>query len=230
LDTTGFLAAWAPYSGIEATALAVVLFAVGAALIFLGRGMKTPLGIRGPGKAGGFLILATWVISLVVLVLVEAILKAISSPRPSVPSPIEPVTIASGICCFAAIAYLTRSTGWKVALGSAFVGTAAAPMIFELPFDLIVMGRANAPGYIVLAFFLPLFLVEISTLSMLQLSPLTRVSRYTAFSLAAMFGVWAVWALFGFAYPADPVSFTLNSISKVISFVAATTLFLGGTR
>jgi hypothetical protein len=38
------------------------------------------------------------------------------------------------------ILYLTRRWGWKVALASAVIGTAAAPMIFELPFDLIVIG------------------------------------------------------------------------------------------
>ena len=33
--------------------------------------------------------------------------------------------------------------GWKVAVASAVIGTAAAPMIFEFPFDLIVMMRTN---------------------------------------------------------------------------------------
>lgn len=96
------------------------------------------------------------------------------------------------------------------------MGTTAAPMIFELPFDLIVMGRANAPAYVTLIFFAPLLLVEISTFSLLQLSPLTKATKYIAFSLAVMFAVWGVWALFGF---------TLNSISKVVSFVTAVTLF-----
>jgi hypothetical protein len=230
LDTSSFLVGWIPYSGIGAATLALTLFALGALLIFYGRRLSVPREIRGPGRAGGLLIVATWAISLFVLVLVEAVLRAISSPRPSVPSPIEPVTIACGIGCFCFITYLTRSSGWKVAFGSAFVGTAAAPMIFELPFDLIVIGRASAPAYIILAFFLPLFLVEVSTFSLLQLSPLTKVSSYTLFSLAAMFAVWGVWALFGFAYPADPVSFTLNSVSKVISFATAATLFLSRAK
>jgi hypothetical protein len=39
----------------------------------------------------------------------------------------------------------SRRWGWKVALASTVVGTAAAPMIFELPFDLIVMARTNPP-------------------------------------------------------------------------------------
>jgi len=230
LDTSSFLAGWVPYSGFGAVSLAALLFVFGAALILYGKRMTSVYRLNGPGRAGGFLVFATWAISLVVLVLVEAILRAISSSRPSVPSPIEPVTIACGVGCFAAIAYLTRSSGWKVALGSAFVGTAAAPMIFELPFDLIVMGRANAPAYITLVFFLPLFLVEVSTFSLLQLSPLTKVTRYTAIALGSMFIVWGVWGVFGFAYPSDPVSFTLNSVSKVISFVTAATLFAGNAK
>ena len=43
---------------------------------------------------------------------------------------------------FFVILFLTRRWGWKVALASAIIGTAAAPMIFELPFDLIVMTRS----------------------------------------------------------------------------------------
>jgi hypothetical protein len=46
---------------------------------------------------------------------------------------------------FFVILYLTRRWGWKVALPSGVIGTASAPMIFELPFDLIVMARTNPP-------------------------------------------------------------------------------------
>jgi hypothetical protein len=230
LDVSSFLVGWAPYTGVGAALLALLLFGAATLLVYYGRRLTTALGIKGPGRTGGILIVATWIISLAVLLLTEALLRALTAQRPSVPSPIEPVTITCGVCCFVAIAYLTRSHGLNLALGSAFVGTAAAPMIFELPFDLIVMGRGNAPAYITLIFFTPLLLVEISTLSLLQLSPLTKVTRYTAFSLATMFAIWGVWALFGFAYPADPVSFTLNSLSKVVSFATAVTLFFNETK
>ena len=227
---SSFLVGWAPYTGAGAALLALLLFGAAALLLYYGRKMTGSRSIRGPGRAGGLLIFATWVLSLLVLLIAEAVLRGLTGPRPSVPSPIEPVTITCGVCCFVAIAYLARSSGMKLALVSAFVGTAAAPMIFELPFDLVVMGRANAPDYIVLIFFLPLLLVEVSTFSLLQLSSLTRITRLTAFTLAAMFAIWGVWALFGFAYPADPVSFTLNSISKVISFVTAVTLFFSAKK
>ena len=83
---------------------------------------------------------------------------------------------------FFTILYLTRRWGWKVALASAVIGTAAAPMIFEFPFDLIIMTRTNPPipTHPMLyrqLFFLPLFLVEFSTVSLLTLLPSIRVNR-----------------------------------------------------
>jgi len=65
-------------------------------------------------------------------------------------------------------------------------------------------------------------------MSFLTFSPLTRLSRYTLFSLAGFFAVFAVWAAFGFSYPSDPLDTALNDTSKVVCFVAAVTLFLGG--
>jgi hypothetical protein len=217
---------WAPYRGVGAVLLALTLFAVVALLVFLGRRRIRALPLGRVGKLNGVFLFTIWLLSLAVLLLLVTLVRELPPRRPQVPSPITPVTIACGIASFIMIAYLSRASGLKVALASAFVGTAAAPMIFELPFDLIVIGRSCAPVYVALLFFMPLFLVEISTLSLLQLSPLTGVSKYTAYSLAGMFAVFGVWALFGFAYPADPISFSLNSISKVLSFTTAITLFV----
>jgi hypothetical protein len=146
-------------------------------------------------------------------------------------NPISPITDISGIATFIIIAYVAGSHGLKTALGSAFVGTAAAPMIFELPFDIIVMGRTYPPvppatTLFRLLFLLPLFLVEISTFSLLTLSPLTNLSKYTLFSLPGMFFVFAVWAALGFSYPTELIPFALNGISKILSFVTGITLFL----
>ena len=52
-------------------------------------------------------------------------------------NPISKVTIISAIAVFTTMTYATRKNGVKSALGSALVGS----MIFELPFDLIVMNR-----------------------------------------------------------------------------------------
>ena len=68
---------------------------------------------------------------------------------------------------FLMILYFTRRWGWKIRLASAVIGTCAAPMIFELPFDLTIMARINPPIpnhalLYQLLFFLPLYLVEMS--------------------------------------------------------------------
>jgi hypothetical protein len=132
---------------------------------------------------------------------------------------------------FFVILYLTRRWGWKVALASAVIGTAAAPMIFELPFDLIVMARTNPPipTHPMLyeqLFFLPLFVVELSTTSLLTLLPSMRVTAYAAYAVAGMFAVFGVWAAFGFAFPAGPLPLALNVIAKILCFVAAIMLFV----
>jgi hypothetical protein len=107
----------------------------------------------------------------------------------------------------------------------------AAPMIFEFPFDLIVMARTYPPippdpALYRALFFVPLFLIEITTLLLLRLSPMVRLTRATFFSFALMLGVFAVWALSGFGYPSAPVPITLNVVSKILAFVTVLTLFL----
>jgi hypothetical protein len=69
-------------------------------------------------------------------------------------------------------------------------------MIFEFPFDLIVMTRTNPPipTHPMLyrqLFFLPLFPVEFSTLSLLILLPSMRITAYACYAVAAMFVVFA---------------------------------------
>jgi hypothetical protein len=75
-------------------------------------------------------------------------------------------------------------------------------------------------------FFLPLFIVEFATLSLLTLLPSMRVTAYSAYAVAAMFVVFAVWAAFGFAFPTEPLPLALNVISKILCFVAAIMLFV----
>jgi hypothetical protein len=134
---------------------------------------------------------------------------------------------------FFVILYLTRRWGWKVALASAVIGTAAALMIFEFPFDLIIMARTSPPipTHPMLyrqVLFLPFFLVELSTVSLLTLLPSMRVTACASYAVAGMFVVFAVWAAFGF-FPAEPLPLALNVISKIMCFVAATMLFVWRT-
>jgi hypothetical protein len=227
---------WSPYVGTDAVFLAVTLFAIGVLLTYLGTRLIGAVGIKRPvGKAVGVFMIVIWGLSLATF-LIAAVTYVVQLYQQNLlgtppTNPISPITELCGLATFLIIVCLTVNHGWKVALGSAFVGTAAAPMIFELPFDLIVMFRTYppippSPNLFRLLFFLPLFLVEISTFSLLTLSPLTKLSKYTMFSLAGMFFVFAVWAFFGFSYPSDVLPITPNGISKVLSFVTAITLFL----
>jgi len=225
--------------GTDAVVLAVTLLAIGVLLTYLGTRLIRAVGIKRPGKTVSAFMITIWSLSLATFLIayvtygIQLYEQHMLASPPT--NPISPITDICGLGTFIIIVYLARNHGLKVALGSAFVGTAAAPMIFELPFDLIVMGRTYppippAPTLYRLLFFLPLFLVEISTFSLLTLSPLTKLSKYTLFSLAGMFFVFSVWAFFGFSYPFSPISVTLNGISKILSFVTAITLFLKANK
>jgi hypothetical protein len=231
---------WAPYTGTDPILLAALLLAIAAAFAYFGVRLRSAIAPARPGREISIFMVLIWVVSMVAFfvdsitygfVLLQANLVAVYQSY-TAPNPVSHVTEACAAATFVIILLLTRRHGFKVALLSAFVGAASAPMIFELPFDLIVLNRIYppippAPIIFRLLFFLPLFLVELSTMSFLTFSPLTRLSRYTLFSLAGFFVVFAVWAVFGFSYPSDPLDTAFNDISKVLSFVTAITFFLG---
>jgi hypothetical protein len=149
------------------------------------------------------------------------------------PSFVEPrlivgkFTFVDALVTFFVILYLTRRWGWKVALASAVIGTAF--MIFEFPFDLIIMARTNPPipthpmVYRQL-YFLPLFLAQFSIMSLLTLLPSMRVTAYASYAVAGMFVVFT--GALGFAFPAEPLPLALNIFSKILCFVAAIVLFV----
>jgi hypothetical protein len=225
--------------GTEAVVLGVILLAVGVLLAWLGTRLTGPLKAERPRRTVGVFLVMVWVLSLATfLVALIAYVVQLNEEHliETLPTnPIHPITGLSAAVAFVIIAYTARHHGWRPALGSAFIGTAAAAMFFELPFDLIVMARAfppipPEPNLYRLLFFLPRLLVEISTFSLLTLSPLTRLSKYTLLSLAAMFFVFSIWAFFGFGYPSDPLTIALNGISKVLAFVAVVTMFVDPER
>ena len=231
---------WAPYTGTDRILLALSLFLIAAAFTYLGLRLRSSIRPARPGRALSVLLALIWVVSLLAFfvdsitygfVLEEAGLVGVYRSY-TAPNPITHLTEACAAATFVIIVLLTRKHGLKVALLSAFVGAVSAPMIFELPFDLIVLNRIYpaippAPTLFRLLFFLPLFLVELSTMSFLMFSQLTRLSKYTLFSLAGFFVVFAVWAAFGFSYPSDPLDTVFNDASKVLSFLTAITFFLG---
>ncbi len=224
---------WSPYGGSNSILLAGVLCIVTGVLMYLAIRLPDPIEVKRPGKFIGISLVVIWLLSVTTFLVavttyVRALYQQVGHFTGPV-NPITPVTELSGLVAFFVIAYLARRSGFWIAFGSAIVGTIAAPMIFELPFDLIVMWRTYPPAPEIpftLLFFLPLFLVEVSSFAMLALSPVMKLSRYTLFLLAGIFLIFAVWALFGFAYPAAPIPVALNTIAKILAFATAVSLFL----
>ena len=227
------LYSWVSYSGGEAILLAIVLLVVASGFAYADQLLRAPFRVTRPGNTAAGFMIATWLLAIynvgvatyVYGLLVKQAYPGFVAPR------VRVGTFVDATATFFVILYLTRRWGWKVALASAVIGTAAAPMFFEFPFDLIVMTRTNPPipthpmPYRQL-FFLPLFLVEFSTVSLLTLLPSMRVTAYAAYAVAGMLVAFAVWAAFGFAFPAEPLPLALNVISKILCFVAAILLFV----
>jgi hypothetical protein len=227
---------WFSYGG----AARVVLVVVAAGVAGVGLRLRGPVRLPRPGQTARTVMLAAWGTAVVAFLVClgiyvhQLLQQHLIHSRPA--QPVFPVTAACMIALFIGILYLGRSLSkedddagrW---LGSAFIGTIAAPMIFELPFDLIVMTRtypavAPHPAVYRVLFFTPLFLAELTTLALLSLSPLVRLSRMAFFGFALMLLIFAVWALFGLGYPSAPLPFAFNATSKVVAFVVALSLFL----
>lgn len=224
---------WLPYTGNSATILALVLLIIAATLIYVGIRLQHKLAVKSPGKFTAVTILLVFILSSLSFLTAGATYAQALDAQViwfQVPdNPITIITFLSALVTFIAIAYLTRHGGFKMALVSAITGAIAAPFIFELPFDLIIFGRIYSPTPEIqyrLLYFLPLFALAITSYSMLAMSPFMKLSKFTLFALAGMFLVFTVWAWFGFSYPSFPTPYALNAISKVMSFVAAITLFL----
>jgi hypothetical protein len=224
---------WVSYSGGEAILLAIALLVVASGFAYAGRRLRTPLEITRPGGTVAGFMIAIWLLAIYTVIVATFVygLQVKQAYPDFTAARVRVGTFLDAPVTFFVILYLTRRWGWKIALASAAIGTAAAPMIFEFPFDLIIMIRTNPslPTHPMLyrqLFFLPLFLVELSTVSLLTLLPSMRVTAYASYAVAGMFVVFAVWAAFGFAFPAEPLPLALNVISKILCFVAAIMLFV----
>jgi hypothetical protein len=224
---------WISYGDGEAILLAIVLVMVAGGFAYAGKRLRAPLRLTRPGATVAAFMIAIWLLAIYnAFVATHVYGLQVKQAYPGfVAARVRVGTFVDALVTFLVILYLTRCWGWKIALASAVIGTAAAPMIFEFPFDLIVMTRTNPPipTYPMLyreVFFLALFLVEFSTLSLLTLLPSMRVTAHACYAVAGMFVVFAVWAAFGFAFPAEPLPLALNVISKILCFVAAIMLFV----
>ncbi len=225
---------WLPCAGSQAVFLAVVLLLVAVVLTFLGTRLRHPVKGQHPGRAAAVLLVLIWILDFLTFGICsatyyQALTKQFGAFTPP-PNPISNVTAVVGFIAFVFIAVQTSRFGWKMALESAIVGAIAGPMIFELPFDVIVMGRIyprpTALLQLTLLYFLPLFLWELASFLLLTLSTAAAVTRKTLFALAAMFFVFAAWALLGFSFPDTPPTIALNAIGKILAFAAAVSLFL----
>jgi hypothetical protein len=224
---------WVSYSGTAAIVLIVVLAAAAAAVAYAGARLPLPARLPRPGRAAKIVMLAAWAAAIAALLVSVAAYETqvyraglARAPRPD---SITPVTL-TGVCVvFVVIALAQKARGWRVAVGSAVIGAAAAPWIFEVPFDLIIMPRTHPlvdPGLYRLLLFGTLILTGITTVALLSLSPAARVRRATLWCVAGMLAVYAGWGLFGFSYPSAPGPVTLNILSKILALVTAVTLFL----
>jgi hypothetical protein len=226
-------ASWVSYGGGEAILLVIVLLVVASGFAYAGKRLRAPLELTRPGVTTAGFMIAIWLLAIYTVGVATFVYGLqVKQAYPGFAAPrVRVGTFVDALVTFFVILYLTRRWGWKVALAGAIIGTAAAPMIFEFPFDLIVMTRTNPPIPIHpmlyrQLFFLPLFLVEFSTVSLLTLLPSMRVTANASYAVAGMFAVFAVWAAFGFAFPAEPLPLALNVISKILCFVAAIMLFV----
>jgi hypothetical protein len=226
---------WFSYGGAARVVLAVVLVAVAAGVSAVGFRLRVPMRLPSPGRRARTVMLAAWGTAIVAflvcfgLYLHQLIRQHLIHSRP--PQPVFPVTAACMIALFLGILYVGRSLGQEARVGSALIGAVAAPMIFEFPFDLIVMTRtypavAPDPALYRVLIFAPLFLVEFTTLALLSLSALVRLSRAAFLTFALMLLIFAIWALFGFGYPSSPLPFAFNAVSKFVAFVVTLSLFL----
>jgi hypothetical protein len=230
---------WVSYGGAARIELAIVLVAAAAGLAYAGTRLPLPAGAARaarPGRARLVLMVGAWVLAIAAFLVCFAVYVrqyrheyGIHTSAPV--DHILPVTVFAAGATFIVILISSGSYGPGARLASAAIGAMAGPMIFELPFDLIVMARTYPaippdPALYRALFFLPLFLIEITTLWLLTTSPMVQLSRGALFSFASMLTVFAVWALIGFAYPSAAVPTALNILSKILAFVTVLCLFL----
>jgi hypothetical protein len=233
---------WVSYGGDARILLAIGLLAVAGATILAGIRLPLPVRTARPGLVGRAPLMFAWLGSIVAfLVALTVYLKqfvhdyGVNELAAEPKDPIAPITFTAVVVVFVIILISCRSFRTGTRLAGAAIGAIAAPMIFELPFDLIVMARTYPsitpdPALYRAVFFVPLFLIEITTLMLLRRSPMVRLTRASFFSFALMLGVFAVWALSGFGYPSAPLPTALNAVSKILAFVTVLTLFIPQRR
>jgi hypothetical protein len=224
---------WIPYSGNSAIILGVVLLGIAGVFTLFGFKLKKSLSVKIPGKASAGMLVAVWLLSILTF-LVNASVYSIVEQQAKITGtqPDNPITQFTLTFAFlSAFIIFVLNQGKKVAFFSGALAAMAGPMIFELPFDLIVLGRAYPPvppypAVLRALYFFPLFLIELTTLSLLFFSPLFKITKYTLFCLAGMFLVFAVWGFLSFSFAYTTEFLLFNVSAKALAFVTVVTLFL----
>lgn len=225
---------WVSYGGTARLVLPIILLAAAGGVAYIGIRFRRPVRIPRPGRAVTIFMLVAWVFALGALLagLAAYVLQerhdGIAKAQPA--DPVQVLTLTAAVVMFIAVFAATDRGIWARTL-SGVLAAMAAPWIFEVPFDLIIMTRTDPPvppdPALYRAFvFAPLVLVGLTTLSLLALAPLVKLSRPTFFCLALMLLVFAVWALAGFGYPSAPFLLAMNDVSKVLAFITALSLFV----
>jgi hypothetical protein len=226
---------WVPYSGSSVVILGSILLAITAIFAFWGFKARKPLKVKAPGRGVTVVMVAVWILSILtwfVSVGVYALVWNQADLTGTTPSnPITKFTLSFALLSFLVILSINRKKGWKIAFLSGVLAAMAGPMIFELPFDLIVMERTSPPvppdpTLLRALFFFPLFLVELTTMPLLFFSPLFEVTKYTLYCLAAMFFLFAIWGFLSFSFAYTTEFLILNVAAKAMAFVTVVTLFL----
>lgn len=226
---------WVPYSGNSAIILGVVLLVIAGVFTLLGLKLKKSLSVKQPGRAMAGMLIAIWFLAINTF-LANASVYALQMQQENLigtppENPITKFTLGFAVISFLVIFQVNVNDGTKVAFWSAVTVAMAGPMIFELPFDLIVMSRTYPliplnPALFIGLYFLPLFIIELTTISFLFLSPLMKVTSLTLFSLAGMFLVFAIWGFLSFSFAYTTEFLVLNVIAKALAFIVVVTLFL----
>jgi hypothetical protein len=224
---------WASYTGWDAIVLALVLAVITAALIVIAVRKRNPT--PGPVAGGGVtaILVVPWILAIVTfLVTMTAYIEQAHEVHFKLPSPanyVTPVTLSCAALTFLTVVVLTPARP-RTRIANAFFAACAGPIIFELPFDLIVLSHTSAippaPSLYIELYFLPLFIIEFLTIGLAITRVGARFTRWTAIWLAGMFGVFMLWALIGFEYPWGGLPLTMNIVSKILAFAVVLSLFV----
>lgn len=222
---------WRAYSGSAAASLGVVLILLGAAVVLLGTRTKDGVRPGMPGRAAKAAIIVVWAVTIFLILGIFKQVAARTGQSSLGVGPVFPITLACAACTFVAVAYLTRGSGAAAAIGNGFAGAVAGPMVFELPFLLIITPMVTTRVPHPLFSFLDFLVVILTTLALPFFSTRFAVTRYSLYLLGGMVLLFGMWALLtGYAPPADPVSFGLNAASKVLGFASVVAGFVKGRR